>query len=100
MLEKTKQHIASTILNQEGDKHIASKWLLGIIPETENHILMTEGSRYLKNQLVQKHGLSYSTYKLPPEKYNNELDSLKLLSKEKSSPKIFPAASLFSKVNG
>lgn len=68
----TKQHLAQVILNQEGTQHIPSRWLLGLIPETENHILMTETSRYLKNQLVHKNGLHFSTHKLPAQQYNNQ----------------------------
>lgn len=68
---ETKMHLATTILNQEGNDHLKEKWLLGFIPETENHLLMTETSRYLKNQLVHNNGIQYSTFKLPAHKYDN-----------------------------
>ncbi|MEZ0374458.1 MAG: hypothetical protein ACAI44_35550, partial [Candidatus Sericytochromatia bacterium] len=68
----TKKHLATVLLNQEGADHIKQRWLLGLVPETENHILMTESSRYLKNQLVQQHGLEYSSSKLPAAAYDNQ----------------------------
>lgn len=68
---ETKKHIATVLLNQEGADHIASRWLLNLVPETENHILMTETSRFLKNELVMAHGLSWSSQKLPTAAYDN-----------------------------
>lgn len=72
--EDTKKHIIKNVLNQEGNNHLNKRWLLGIIPETENHILMTESSRYLKNQLVEKYGMSYSTDNMKSKKYDNDLN--------------------------
>lgn len=71
---ETKQHLARVLLNQEGAGHLKSKWLMGVIPETENHILMTESARYLKNQLVLKYGRDYSTHRLPATHYDNRLN--------------------------
>lgn len=71
---EAKSHLARVLLNQEGNQHIKSKWLFGIIPETENHILMTESSRYLKNQLVLRYGRDYSTRSLPQVAYDNRLN--------------------------
>ncbi|MFP5501760.1 MAG: hypothetical protein ACLGIN_04670, partial [Candidatus Sericytochromatia bacterium] len=71
--ESTKRHLARVVLNQEGADHIPAQWgPFGLIPETENHILMTESSRYLKNQLVHKHGLGLATNGLDPKQYDNE----------------------------
>ncbi len=64
-------NLVKSLYNQEGKEHLPGRWLLGIIPETENHLLMTESSRYLKNQIVQKHGMSYSTNNLKPQDYDN-----------------------------
>ena len=68
---ETQKHLSTVLLNEEGNEHLASRWLSGLVPETENHILMTETSRYLKNQLVQARGLSWSTHRLPPAAYDN-----------------------------
>jgi hypothetical protein len=68
---ETRLNLAKNIINEEGKDHIPSRWLLGIVPETENHILMTESTRYLKNQIVQKNGIGYSTSNLKPENYDN-----------------------------
>jgi hypothetical protein len=67
----TKQHLAQVLLNQEGGKHLPPRYLLGLIPETENHQLMTESARYLKNQLVQRYGPAYSSRNLPADSYDN-----------------------------
>jgi hypothetical protein len=68
---ETRRHLARTVLNQEGANHIPEKWLGGLIPETENHILMTETARYLKNQLVAQNGLEFSTHHLSAREYDN-----------------------------
>lgn len=68
--EETKNHIAKKLLTEEGSNHISKKfWLL--IPETENHILMTETSRYLKNDLITKYGVEYASSGYSPEVYDN-----------------------------
>lgn len=69
---ETRKHLATVVLNQEGNDHMKERWLGGIVPETENHILMTESARYLKNQLVATHGLDYANRKLAPAAYDNE----------------------------
>ena len=62
----TRQHLLDTLLTAEGsnfdDKVPRS---LGSIEDTENHVLMTQGSRYLKNRWLWQHGNHH------PE-YNNE----------------------------
>lgn len=53
----TTQHLLAILLTEEGNhfRYKAPK-TLGLFPETENHLLMTEGSRYLKNRWLQLHG--------------------------------------------
>jgi hypothetical protein len=51
---ETKDHLLHTLLIESGNVvrfHVPGS--LNIVPETENHILMTEGSRYLKNQWLR-----------------------------------------------
>lgn len=54
---QTREHLLAVLLNQEGDRFRTTVprglWL---VAETENHILMTEGSRYLKNQWLAANG--------------------------------------------
>lgn len=57
LYKKTLDHLLNVLLIEEGNKfrRTAPK-TLGLFPETENHILMTEGSRYLKNRWLALHG--------------------------------------------
>lgn len=54
----TVRHIVDVLLTEKGGD--SDHWTPGIgglpLPETENHILMTEGSRYLTNQWIAKEG--------------------------------------------
>jgi len=60
---KTKEHLINTLLTEEGGKYRrATPRTLGLVADTENHILMTEGSRYLKNRWKMLHGNSSPTY--------------------------------------
>ncbi|MCD8528884.1 MAG: hypothetical protein LRY27_02700 [Chitinophagales bacterium] len=61
---ETALHIANELIIDNGSKSaLKAPHTLGLIRETENHILMKEGSRYLKNQYL---------YSLTNEaKYNN-----------------------------
>jgi hypothetical protein len=60
---KTKEHLINTLLTEEGGKYRrATPRTLGLLADTENHILMTEGSRYLKNRWKMLHGTSSPTY--------------------------------------
>ena len=53
----TREHLLHVLLTEEGnDFRDKAPRTLGIVNETENHILMTEGSRYLKNRWLQVHG--------------------------------------------
>ncbi len=57
LFPKTREHLVNTLLTEEGDnfRYSAPK-TLGMVDETENHLLMTEGSRYLKNQWKRNQG--------------------------------------------
>ena len=51
---ETKEHLLHTLLIESGN--VVRFYVPGsfdIVPDTENHILMTEGSRYLKNQWLR-----------------------------------------------
>lgn len=54
---KTKDYLLNVLLSEEGNKYrdTAPK-TNGFAKETENHILMTEGCRYLKNRWKMLHG--------------------------------------------
>jgi hypothetical protein len=53
----TREHLLHVLLTEDGgDFRATAPRTLGIVKETENHILMTEGSRYLKNRWLQLHG--------------------------------------------
>ncbi|MCB9257276.1 MAG: hypothetical protein H6579_09110 [Chitinophagales bacterium] len=62
----TAQHIIDNLIIDNGSKtELRAPKTLGLIRETENHILMKEGSRYLKNQwLFDQTGLAQYDNKL------------------------------------
>ena len=68
---ETVDHIVNVLMTQEGGTPIIyTPRILGLpLRDTENHILMTEGSRYLKNRWKALHGD-------PNPKYNNETNGL------------------------
>jgi hypothetical protein len=54
---ETRRHLLNVLLNQDGAGfNTTVPGSLGLVTETENHILMTEGSRYLKNQWLSERG--------------------------------------------
>jgi hypothetical protein len=54
---ETTQHLLNVLLTEDGNKfHYKVPNSAGLVYETENHLLMTEGSRYLKNRWKQLHG--------------------------------------------
>ena len=60
---ETKDHLVHVLLTESGSKfrkHVPHS--LGLFIDTENHILMTEGSRYLKNQWLNAHGNSSAQF--------------------------------------
>ena len=58
---KTRQHLLNNILTIEGDKFRRNVGYM-FLEDSENHILMTEGSRYLKNQWLRNHGNNAPEY--------------------------------------
>jgi len=57
LFPQTQEHLLSTLLIEEGGKpKISVPRTLGLVRDTENHLLMTEGSRYLKNRWLELHG--------------------------------------------
>ncbi|EPR65456.1 hypothetical protein [Cyclobacterium qasimii] len=69
---QTVDHLLNVLLVEEGNnfRRTAPK-TLGLFPETENHILMTEGSRYLKNRWMALHGSKARKY----DNKSNEMES-------------------------
>lgn len=54
---ETKDYLLKVLLSEEGNKFsYSAPRTLGLAPETENHMLMTEGSRYLKNRWIMLQG--------------------------------------------
>ena len=52
-----RDHILNVMLTEEGGGfRTYAPRTLGLFEETENHMLMTEGSRYLKNRWLKAHG--------------------------------------------
>lgn len=53
----TRENLLNNLLTHSGNKtHERTPRMMGLMRETENHILMGETSRYLKNQWLQEHG--------------------------------------------
>ena len=60
---QTREHLLDTLLTEEGtSKRLHTPMTLGLIRETENHILMTQGSCYLKNRWLRLHGNTDAKY--------------------------------------
>jgi len=54
---ESKEYLLNVLISEEGNKfRYTAPRTLGLVKETENHILMTEGSRYLKNRWIMLHG--------------------------------------------
>ena len=54
---ESKDYLLHVLLTEEGNKfRYTAPRTLGLVKETENHVLMTEGSRYLKNLWLMNHG--------------------------------------------
>ncbi len=57
LFPETREHLLNVLLNQDGGHPlVTAPRTFGLILDTENHHLMTEGSRYLKNQWLTIHG--------------------------------------------
>ena len=53
----TRDHLVSILLTEDGGAfRTSAPRTFGLVKETENHILMTESSRYLKNRWLRAHG--------------------------------------------
>ncbi|HOK09766.1 MAG TPA: hypothetical protein PLT82_08145 [Candidatus Hydrogenedens sp.] len=73
--QETLEHVLNVGLVEEGGKpRIAVPKSLGWVRDTENHHLMTESSRYLKNQWLFKYGSSTITPGKP--EYDNKTNGL------------------------
>lgn len=65
LFPETREYLVNTLLSEEGGKfRYAVPYSLGLWKDTENHVLMTEGSRYLKNRWLALRGNT-------DEKYDN-----------------------------
>ncbi len=54
---ETVRHLLDVLLTEEGDTPlVTAPFTFGLVLDTENHHLMTEGSRYLKNQWLRTYG--------------------------------------------
>jgi hypothetical protein len=54
---ETRNYLLNVLLTEDGNKfRYTAPRTLGLVKETENHVLMTEGSRYLKNRWIMLHG--------------------------------------------
>lgn len=63
LFPETRDYLVNTLLSEEGgDFRYAVPYSLGLWKDTENHILMTEGSRYLKNRWLALHGNTSEKY--------------------------------------
>jgi hypothetical protein len=66
----TRKHLLRTLLTEDGGKEEEDiPMSLGLAKETENHILMIEGSRYLKNRWLNAHGSK-------AKKHDNEMNGM------------------------
>ncbi|GAA0878528.1 hypothetical protein GCM10009119_14960 [Algoriphagus jejuensis] len=60
---ETRKYMLEVLLSEEGGKFsYTAPRTLGLVMETENHMLMTEGSRYLKNRWISQHRNSDDYY--------------------------------------
>ena len=55
---KTRKHLLSVLLTAQGGHYVNSvPRTFGLIQDTENHLLMINGSMYLKNEWLWRHGV-------------------------------------------
>ncbi|MFG0288102.1 MAG: hypothetical protein ACF8CQ_08010 [Rhodopirellula sp. JB044] len=60
---RTREHLLNTLMTIDGGTPLLNvPRTAGLVPDTENHLLMTEGSRYLKNRWLMLHGDRSATY--------------------------------------
>lgn len=71
---ETRDHLLDALLTEEGAEPLVTvPRTHGLILDTENHHLMTEGSRYLKNQWLARHG---TTAQREDPRYDNSANGL------------------------
>lgn len=71
---ETVQHLLEVLLTEEGGTPlVTAPFTFGLVLDTENHHLMTEGSRYLKNQWLRTYGAEEE--RADPE-YDNRTNGL------------------------
>ena len=75
---KTREHLLNNILTIDGDEFRRNVGYM-FLEDSENHILMTEGSRFLKNQWLMKHGNTDPKY---DNKMNGVSKKLKIFLEE------------------
>ena len=75
---KTREHLLNNILTIEGDEFRRNVGYM-FLEDSENHILMTEGSRFLKNQWLMNHGNTDPKY---DNKINGVSKKLKIFLEE------------------
>ena len=75
---KTREHLLNNILTIDGDEFRRNVGYM-FLEDSENHILMTEGSRFLKNQWLMKHGNTDPKY---DNKINGVSKKLKIFLEE------------------
>jgi hypothetical protein len=72
LFPETRGHLLAKLLIEDGaDVRLKVPRSLGLVRETENHLLMTEGTRYLKNRWLQLHGDTNPRY----NNISNDLES-------------------------
>jgi hypothetical protein len=80
----TRDHLLNVVLTADGNRfRYTAPHTLGLVRETENHLLMTEGSRYLKNRWMMIHGNNDPRFN--NEKNGMEDKILAVLSEMKSA---------------
>lgn len=50
--QKAKNNLINNILTQKGNNLLSEKWLFNLIPETENHLILSNSSLYLTNEIL------------------------------------------------
>ena len=74
LYSETLEHLLDVLLNQDGGRPlVTAPNTFGLVLDTENHHLMTEGSRYLKNQWLATYG---SEEQRNNSRYNNQENGL------------------------
>ena len=62
LFPETRDYLVNTLLDSGGKPDLYVPLSLGMVFDTENHLLMREGTRYLKNQWKKTHGSEAARY--------------------------------------